>query len=222
MQVLQNKVEVILLKEHGCDNSDSQAVQPILAKSPKDLKAAMRMCPSLQTIQWQQTSSLTKSTSALMVSFFLHLTHLSLSCKVPYQALSVLGKSSSLQVLNLQRCHIPFNQLVAWPQLLSLSVHGCEMMHWPLCRHLSRCVCLDFCGTDLYDRDFLALIECSPNLRRLYIPGRPGEFRLNIYSHQTQCVVSEFLRRRPGLVIRSLTSPLDSSKYERLGTEPPP
>ena len=117
--------------------------QSFLASITLLYQAALRMCPALQAIQWQQTSPLSKSISALMVSNCLYLTHLSLSCKVPHAVLPVLGQSKSLQVhsqqniayfihctfsvrpkilkqggsvqvLNLQGCRIPSNKLEAW------------------------------------------------------------------------------------------------------------
>ncbi|BDA49934.1 hypothetical protein COCOBI_15-0620 [Coccomyxa sp. Obi] len=249
MKVLQDKVETSLSNGPECDNILSSTVRPIVAKSPSSLKAAMRMCPSLQNIQWQRSRPFSENMSALMVSCCMHLTHLSLCCEVRLAALSVLGQSRSLQVLNLRSCRLTFNTPEAWqgfpqlrcldlsyctlvssdnlrliaPQLLSLSVHRCDQMEWPLCCHLSKCVCLDICNTSFGDRDLSALIEGAPDLRHLFIKKYYGSFWSSSESDRSERAVIELMRRRPYLGVRTLwgvPSALQSSEYERLGTEP--
>ncbi|CAL8470997.1 g10539 [Coccomyxa elongata] len=255
MQVLQLKLEATCPHGPGFDRINSQSVQPILLYSSKSLKAALRMCPLLQIIQWQPQARdelrnpILDRVSALMASCCLHLTHLSLAfCTLHHATMSVLGQSRSLKVLSLRHSQIyslncqmheeawqGFPQLhcldLSWcpgvvsnhlllvaPHLLSLSAHGCDRVGRLLCRHLRSCVCLDICGTGMCDRDLLALIEGAPDLRHLYISGRYA----NLWSDPfwTDAALSELKRRRPDVVVRTITSPLTPTEYERLGTNP--
>ncbi|BDA49928.1 hypothetical protein COCOBI_15-0560 [Coccomyxa sp. Obi] len=61
--------------------------------------------------------------------------------------------------------------LLVAPQLLSLSVHGCDRVGCLLFEHLHNCVCLDICGIGIYGVS--NLIKGTPQLRHLYI----SEFR---------------------------------------------
>lgn len=47
------------------------------------------------------------------------------------------------------------------PQLLSLSVHGCEFVEESLCKHLCSCVALDICGTGINNEGLHTLAEVS-------------------------------------------------------------
>lgn len=261
MQVLEHKLEAKSPHGPGFDRVSYQTVRPVLLESSKSLKAALRFCPLLQTVQWQPLVSstwgkrLSKSICALMASCCLHLTHLSLTfCTLPFAAMSVLGQSRSLQVLSLQHSHVlPYkfssgsrmygiekawqgflqlrcldiswtagvasnNILLVAPRLLSLSVHGCDQVARPLCKHLRRCVCLDICGAGMRDTDLFHLIEDAPHLRHLYISDRYA----NVWSDPlwTDVGLSEFRRRRPDVLVRMNTTPLTPSEYERLGSIP--
>ncbi|BDA45405.1 hypothetical protein COCOBI_07-1920 [Coccomyxa sp. Obi] len=263
MQVLQRKLEAICPHGPGFDRITSRSIRPILLETFESLKAALRMCPLLQIVQWQphagidSREALPNSVSALMGGCCLHLTHVSfVFCNLPNAAMSVLGQSKSLQALSLRHSHVMsfeivldrrdytrqdhekvwrgFPQLrcldVSWshgvyfcdllqvaPQLLSLTLHGCDGVHGPLCKHLRNCVCLDICGTGIQDGDLSALTEAAPHLKYLYISDRYA----NLWSDPlwTDGAMSEFRRRRPDVVVRTITSPHTPSEYERLGSK---
>ncbi|KAK9901340.1 hypothetical protein WJX75_007491 [Coccomyxa subellipsoidea] len=179
-----------------------------------------------------------------MVSSCLHLTHLSLThCKIPQLALSHLGHLTALQVLSLQHSLLiailpepwqAFPQLhcldLSWfgglisnhlsllgPQLLSLSVHGCEFVEESLCKHLWNCIALDICGTGVNDDGLRTLAEVALDLRHLFVS--PTYANLWGDPAWTDGMMEEICRRRPEVAVRKLTTPLATSKYDDLGTE---
>ncbi|BDA47756.1 hypothetical protein COCOBI_11-0130 [Coccomyxa sp. Obi] len=136
-QVLQSKLEAVFPDAPGFDRISPQSVRPIILESSESLKAAVRRCPSIQTVQWEPlpgiewgNEDLSHSVCALLVSCCLHLTRLSLArCALKRGLLSVLGQSKYLQVLSLRHsCVLPFVYAEAWegfPQLHCLDLSLC-------------------------------------------------------------------------------------------------
>ncbi|BDA45388.1 hypothetical protein COCOBI_07-1750 [Coccomyxa sp. Obi] len=135
IKVLQHTLDVTSRHDPGFDWNNSHSARPILLESSKSLRAALRMCPLLRTIQWRPPQigiiSVLDCTIPLRVSGCLHLTHLSLiHCPLVPGTLSLLGQSSrSLKVLSLQRSYMKFTSVgifeEAWegfPQLQCLDL----------------------------------------------------------------------------------------------------